>query len=129
MWTPWLGVAAYTYRRKDWGVGSDHRGGAAVGLHAALLIGGGVGFYDGFFGPGTGSFFIFLLIRYTGMNFLGASVTAKILNAVTNLAAISYFSATGAVMWQLGTGMAVCNLVGAQIGSHVALRRGASFVR
>jgi hypothetical protein len=53
-----------------------------------------LGFFGGFFGPGTGSFFSFLLIRYAGMNSWGLRVTAKILNATTNLAAISYFSVT-----------------------------------
>jgi uncharacterized membrane protein YfcA len=88
-----------------------------------------IGFYDGFFGPGTGSFFIFLLIHFLGMDFLRASVTAKILNVATNLAAIGYFSANVEVMWKLGLLMAACNLAGAVTGSRMALRHGTTFVR
>lgn len=123
-----LAVATYTFRRKDFGAERVVPAGR-VGIHIPLFIGGGVGVYDGFFGPGTGTFFIFLLIRFAGMTFLGASVTAKILNAATNLAAISFFGLTGAVMWKVGAGMALCNLLGAQLGSRLALRRGVPFVR
>jgi uncharacterized membrane protein YfcA len=93
------------------------------------VIGLTIGFYDGFFGPGTGSFFIFLLIRCLGMDFLHASVTAKILNVATNLAAISYFSLNVEVLWKLGLLMAVCNLGGALAGSRMALRYGTAFIR
>lgn len=123
-----LGVAAYTYRRKDFGSAAALPASGA-GIHVPILIGGGIGFYDGFLGPGTGTFFIFLLIRFAGLNFLRASVTAKILNAATNLAAISFFALTDAVMWKVGAAMAVCNLCGAQLGSRMALRRGIPFVR
>lgn len=124
-----LVVAAYTYRRKHFGEERSASDDRPVRVGVPVLIGGGIGFYDGFFGPGTGSFFIFLLIRFVGLDFLRASVTAKILNAATNLAAISYFAGIGAVMWQQGAMMAVCNLLGAQIGSRMALRRGVPFVR
>lgn len=124
-----VAVAAYTFARKDFGAGE---GAAPLGRRAQLIavgIGGGVGFYDGFFGPGTGSFFIFLLIRCLGLDFLRASVTAKILNVATNVAAIAYFTANVEVLWLVGGMMAVCNLLGAQLGSRLALRRGVPFVR
>jgi len=124
-----VAVAAYTFARKDFGAGGVV---APVGRRAQVLavtIGGSVGFYDGFFGPGTGSFFIFLLIRCLGLDFLRASVTAKILNAATNFAAIAYFAANVNILWHVGALMALCNLVGAQLGSRLALRRGVPFVR
>lgn len=124
-----VAVAAYTFLRKDFGVGAQV---APVGSRTraiAIAIGGGVGFYDGFFGPGTGSFFIFLLIRCLGLDFLRASVTAKILNVATNLAAIGYFAANVEILWQVGALMAACNLLGAQLGSRLALKRGVPFVR
>jgi uncharacterized protein len=124
-----IAVAVYTFRRKDFGAGG---GVAPLGRRSQVIaaaIGGGIGFYDGFFGPGTGSFFIFLLIRCLGLDFLRASVTAKILNVATNLAAIAYFAANVEILWQVGGLMALFNLLGAQLGSRMALRRGVPFVR
>lgn len=123
-----VAVAAYTFARKDFGAG----GAAPIGRRGqaiAVAIGGSVGFYDGFFGPGTGSFFIFLLIRCLGLDFLRASATAKILNVATNLAAITYFASNVTILWQVAGLMAACNLAGAQLGSRLALRRGVPFVR
>lgn len=122
-------VAVYTFVRKDLGSVSregEHGRRSAI---VASAIGGVVGFYDGFFGPGTGSFLIFLFIRCLGMDFLRASVTAKILNVATNLAAISFFAGNVEIMWKLGLTMALCNLIGALVGSRTALRHGTGFVR
>jgi uncharacterized membrane protein YfcA len=124
-----IAVAIYTFVKKD--LGLHVREGVSPQRTAAIaaVIGLTIGFYDGFFGPGTGSFFIFLLIRCLGMDFLHASVTAKILNVATNLAAISYFSLNVEVLWKLGLLMAVCNLGGALAGSRMALRYGTAFIR
>lgn len=122
-------VAIYTFMRKDLGTVSTEpaHGGRSVAI--ALGIGGVIGFYDGFFGPGTGSFLIFLFIRLLGMDFLRASVTAKILNVATNLAAIAYFVNNVNLLWQVAAVMAVCNLSGAVTGSRAALKHGSGFVR
>ena len=85
-------VAVYTFVRKDFGVGEDR---VQHGPRAAMIsvgIGGSVGFYDGFFGPGTGSFLIFLLIRLLQMDFLRASVTATLIGAM-----LLYFLTVGPV--------------------------------
>lgn len=122
-------VALYTFLRKDFGAEARE---LAPGRNAALLatvIGGGIGFYDGFFGPGTGSFLIFLFVRFLGMDFLRASVTAKILNVATNLAAIAFFAFNVEILWKVAAVMAVCNLAGAVTGSRAALRHGVGFVR
>lgn len=122
-------VAAYTFLRKDFGVSEDR---AQEGIGAVLTvvaIGVGVGFYDGFFGPGTGSFLIFLLIKLLQMDFLRASVTAKILNVATNLAAIAFFAFNVDLFWKAAGVMALCNLAGAVLGSRLALRHGVTFVR
>lgn len=122
-------VAIYTFLKKDLGAVSRESAhdGRAVALAGA--IGGVIGFYDGFFGPGTGSFLIFLFVRLLGMDFLRASVTAKILNVATNLAAIAFFSLNVEILWKVGAVMAVCNLSGAVVGSRLAIRHGAAFVR
>ena len=96
---------------------------------AAALIGLGIGWYDGFFGPGTGSFFIFLFVRVLGYDFLNASAAAKLLNVATNVAAIALFAAKGHVWWQVGLTMAAANVAGSLIGTRLALRHGAGFVR
>ncbi len=122
-------VAVYTFVRKDFG---QHRAAPRRReweIVAALLIGGGLGFYDGFFGPGTGSFLIFLFVRFLGMDFLRASVSAKFVNVATNLAAIGFFTLHVEILWKVGLVMASCNLLGAVTGSRLALKHGAVFVR
>jgi len=95
----------------------------------AGLIALALGLYDGFFGPGTGSFFVFLFVRVLGYDFLHASAAAKVLNAATNFAAIVVFAAAGAVWWKLALPMAVINIIGASLGTWLALHRGSGFVR
>lgn len=122
-------VAVYTFVRKDLGAVSKEPEHGRRSAALAVAIGGGIGFYDGFFGPGTGSFLIFLFIRLLGMDFLRASVSAKILNVATNLAAIAFFAGSVELMWMLAAVMAVSNLVGSVLGSRMALKHGTGFVR
>ncbi|NMG14057.1 sulfite exporter TauE/SafE family protein [Aromatoleum bremense] len=121
-------VAIYTFIRKDFGA-ADATVEPQHATAPAVLIGASVGFYDGFFGPGTGSFLIFLFVRFLAMDFLRASVTAKIVNVATNLAAIAFFTSHVAILWQAAGVMACSNLAGALVGSRLALRHGAAFVR
>ena len=88
-----------------------------------------IGFYDGFFGPGTGSFLIFAFVRIFGFDFLDASACAKVVNAVTNFAALAWFIPHGQIIWPLVGIMAVCNVAGAWLGSGLALKHGSAFVR
>ncbi|MDD5297373.1 MAG: TSUP family transporter [Rhodocyclaceae bacterium] len=124
-----IGAAGYTFWRKDFG--SLHRPAYAGRREMvyALLLGAAIGFYDGFFGPGAGSFLIFLFVRFFGFDFLHASVAAKVVNAATNLAALAYFLPHGQVMVSVAIVMAVCNVIGAQAGAHLALRHGSGFIR
>ncbi|MDX5445094.1 MAG: TSUP family transporter [Zoogloeaceae bacterium] len=122
-------VAVYTFVRKDFGTASSRQALGRRDVGVAVTIALTVGFYDGFFGPGTGSFFIFLLVRFVALDFLHASATAKVLNVATNLAALSFFAANVELLWKAGVLMAVCNLGGALIGSRLAIRHGAAFVR
>lgn len=122
-------VAIYTFVRKDLGSVSVEPEHGWRSVLLALAIGGSIGFYDGFFGPGTGSFLIFLFIRLLGMDFLRASVSAKILNVATNAAAIAFFVGNVELMWKLAAVMAACNLTGAILGSRMALKHGVGFVR
>ncbi len=124
-----VAVIVYTLIKPDFGKIASEQPDAATGRQRALWMGAGLGFYDGFFGPGTGSFMIFVFIRWFGMDFLHATSAAKVVNFSTNAAALAYFIPTGNVLWVLGLTMAVCNILGAQLGSRMALRHGSEFVR
>ena len=124
-----LVVLLYTLWRKDLGrVHAPHLSPRREAMRGSA-IGAGIGFYDGFFGPGTGSFFVFLLVRGLGYDFLHASAGAKLLNTATNLAAIALFAAKGHVWWHVAAVMAVANVIGSLLGARLALRHGAGFVR
>ena len=88
-----------------------------------------LGFYDGFFGPGTGSFLMFALIGLFGYDFLSASASAKVVNVATNLAALLYFAATRHIDYAVALPMAACNVLGARAGTSLAIARGSRFVR
>jgi uncharacterized membrane protein YfcA len=122
-------VTAYTYARKNLGAVDQKRVFGRRDMLQAVLLGGAIGYYDGFFGPGTGSFLIFMFVRFFGMDFLRASASAKIVNAATNLAALSFFGANAHVLVAAGLAMAVFNVGGSMVGSHLAIRHGAGFVR
>ncbi|TFY97783.1 sulfite exporter TauE/SafE family protein [Ramlibacter rhizophilus] len=124
-----LAVLAYTLARKD--LGRHHRPAlSASGERAATAcIGLVLGFYDGFFGPGTGSFFVFLFVRWLGYDFLHASAAAKLLNTATNLSALTLFALKGHVWWHYALALAVANVAGSLLGTRLALRHGAAFVR
>lgn len=96
---------------------------------AAMLTGLAVGFYDGALGPGTGSFFVFLLVGLLGYSFLEASAKARLANWATNIAALCVFVPNGVVLWEVGLVMGACNLVGAYAGARLAVAGGATFVR
>src|SRR5574343_597762 len=121
-------VAVYTFMKKDFGQqvtrtlqpGDRWKG---------ALFGGLIGLYDGFFGPGTGSFLIFGFVRLFGMDFVQGSASAKVINFATNLSAIAFFASHGPLLWQVGLVMAVCNLAGSYVGTRLALKHGAGFIR
>lgn len=124
-----LAVLLYTLARKD--MGRDHapRLSGRQQTWAACGIATVLGFYDGFFGPGTGSFFVFLFVRALGYDFLNASAAAKLLNTATNLAAVILFALKGHVWWHYALALAVANVAGSLLGTHLALKHGAAFVR
>ena len=122
-------VLAYTLAKKQLGRTHAPR---FEGTQEALLasgIGASIGFYDGFFGPGTGSFFVFLLVRVLGYDFLHASASAKLLNTASNLAAVILFAVKGHVWWHFVLAMAIANVLGSLAGTHLALKHGTGFVR
>ena len=122
-------IAIYTFTKKQFGQVYEQQ---EVTRKVLILAGVGgllIGFYDGIFGPGTGSFFIFYFIRYLKVDFLHASALSKIGNFMTNFAALSFFIPTGHVLFQLGLMMAVANIAGSLIGVKMALKYGSGFIR
>ena len=88
-----------------------------------------MGFYDGFFGPGTGSLLVFLFVRVLGYDFLNASAAAKLLNTCSNFAALGLFAFKGHVWWHYALVLAIANVAGSLLGTRLALKHGAGFVR
>ncbi|MEO7495681.1 MAG: TSUP family transporter [Massilia sp.] len=124
-----VAVAIYTFKKKDFGsVHAPVHSGHAERFFA-VLIGASIGFYDGFFGPGTGSFLIFLFVRFFGFDFLSASAAAKVVNVACNFAALMWFGISGHLLWQLGLMMAVCQVAGSLVGTKLAVKHGSGFVR
>ncbi|MBL0729038.1 TSUP family transporter [Piscinibacter sp. HJYY11] len=124
-----LAVLLYTLARKDLGRHHAPRFSGRAEAAVAGALGALVGFYDGFFGPGTGSFFVFAFVRLLGYDFLNASASAKLLNTATNAAALVLFAFKGHVWWHIAAAMAVANVIGSLLGTRLALKHGAGFVR
>lgn len=124
-----IGVFIYTWRKKELGLNAkptrSRRYRTLIGATTGLII----GFYDGIFGPGTGSFLMLILVALLGFAFLEASVTAKLVNLSTNIGAIIIFGLSGKIIWTLGLGMAFGNILGGYIGAKTALRGGSRLVR
>lgn len=122
-------MAVYTFMKKQFGqVHTERPVNSSFLLMAALgsIL---IGFYDGIFGPGTGSFFIFFFIRFLSVDFLHASALSKIGNLMTNLAALSFFIPTGHVLFGIGLGMALANIFGSLMGVRLALKYGSGLIR
>lgn len=104
---------------------APRRGGLLLAGAAALVIGA----YDGFFGPGTGTFLIIAFVALLGDGLARASAAAKVVNFASNLAAMILFAGRGTVVWRLALPMAVAQLAGGWLGAHLAVRRGDLLVR
>lgn len=122
-------VAVYTWRKKELGLVEDFRFARRHQVEMGAIAGLVIGFYDGIFGPGTGSFLMLILVAIMGFAFLQASVTAKIVNLSTNLGAIVVFGINSQIMWILGLTMAVGNIAGGFLGARWALKGGSTLIR
>lgn len=93
-----------------------------------LILLGGVGFYDGIFGPGAGSFYMVILLGFAGLDFLKGTARTKLYNFASNMGAFVLFAAIGTVSWQIGLVMAVGQIIGASIGANLAIKNGARLI-
>ena len=123
-----VAVAVYTYRRKDWGDVSAVKQFGLAALLGSVVMAFGIGFYDGFFGPGTGSFLIFGFL-FLGYDFVTAAGNAKALNFASGIGALLSFTLSGSVLWTYGLLMGFAMVIGAYFGSRMAIRHGASYVK
>jgi len=123
-------VLLYTLFKKELGLYHFHKVLSKRRYYLyAIATGGVIGFYDGLIGPGTGSFLIFAFIVLFGNNFLHASAHAKIINLVTNISALIFFLVKGYIVWTIALPVAMANMIGNYAGAHVAVNKGAAFIR
>lgn len=124
-----IAMCLYTFLKKDLGqtVRTEKltRRETLWGLFFGALI----GFYDGVFGPGTGSLLAFVFVRFYGYDFLAANASAKVINSTTNLAALTFFIPQGHVVWAWAIPLAVANLCGGVVGARLAIRGGTKLLR
>lgn len=121
-----LAVVAYTLLSPRMDDDDRH---ARIGEGAYLPVGGAIGFYDGFFGPGTGQFFAVTLVGLRGLGLTRATGLTKLLNLTSNFAALIAFAVGGKVIWLLGLTMALGSMSGGWLGAHFATRHGAKVIR
>ena len=124
-----IAVAIYTYSRKSLGHLHAPKFLADHERWMAVAVGVVIGFYDGFFGPGVGSFWLIAFVTVLGYDLVRASAHARVMNFASNLAALLFFAAVGKVAWLPGLVMGAGQFIGGRIGSHLALNRGARFIR
>ena len=122
-------VAVYTWLKPDLGKFENLRHLPKRRVQIAAFAGVVIGFYDGIFGPGTGSFLMLILVASLGYAFITASAIAKVVNVATNIGAIMVFGINGAVLWQIGIILGIANITGAVIGARLAIKGGSTLVR
>lgn len=124
-----IALAVYTLFKKKFGQAKEKQ----IPWHTAVINGCivsiAVGFYDGFIGPGTGTFFILGFVTLLGMDFLHANTNAKLINLATNAGSILLFLLKGKIIWAIALPMAICNALGAFVGAKMAIKRGNTFIR
>ena len=122
-------VAIYTFLKKDFGQHIQKNISGNKKLLYAILISIVIGFYDGFIGPGTGSFLILAFILLMRIDFLHASASAKMVNLATNTGSIVLFIIKGTMIWSIAIPMAISNAIGGIIGAKLAINKGNKFIR
>jgi uncharacterized protein len=124
-----IAVAVYTWLNKNFGDHKEKEHSARQEMLYAVLISLLIGFYDGFIGPGAGSFLILSFISLLGFDFLKASANAKFVNLATNLGSAVFFALNGKIIYAIAIPMAVCNGIGGFLGARLAILKGNAFIR
>lgn len=124
-----IAVAIYTFINKKFGDHTEKEHSEQQQLWYAILISIVIGFYDGFIGPGAGSFLVIAFISLLGYDFLKSSASAKFVNLSTNLGSIIFFAASGKIIYSIAVPMAICNGIGGWVGARLAILKGNKFIR
>ncbi len=124
-----VGITMITLWKRHLGTVNEFKGLYPRTVIVAVLVAGILGFYDGFVGPGTGSFLLFAFLSVFRFDFLGAAGNGRVLNFTSNIAALLLFAVRGKVMYVFGLPMGLAMMVGARVGSRIAVKRGARLIR
>ena len=124
-----LALLVYMLVNKSLGLTHAPRHAGKNELLLGVVGGGIIGMYDGFFGPGAGSFLLLLFVRGFGYDFLHANASGKVVNCATNAAAILLLSLSGHIWWHVSALIAVANIAGSFVGTHLAVRYGSELIR
>ncbi|PAS98215.1 MAG: hypothetical protein CGU28_02490 [Candidatus Dactylopiibacterium carminicum] len=122
-------MLVYTWLRPEFGRQDTSRAPTRADLFKGAALGMALGFYDGFIGPGTGSFLLFLFVRFFHFDFLRASACAKVVNCGTNAATLVFLVPAGLVNYKLAVPLGVAAILGAIVGSQLAMRGGNKWIR
>ena len=122
-------IAVYTFVNKNFGIHQEKKLSTNKQLFLAVVMSICIGFYDGFIGPGTGSFLVLGFVAILGFDFLHASANAKMVNLATNFGSICLFIIKGKIIWAIAIPMAICNALGGWIGAKLAIKKGNGFIR
>lgn len=122
-------IGTYTLVKRDLGLNNHFNGLNKKKIILCMILALGLGFYDGFFGPGTGSFIIFGLIGILGYDFKKASANSKFMNFTSNFTALILFLINGQIMFTIGIPMAISMIIGAKVGATLAVTKGAKFIK
>lgn len=122
-------VGIYTMLHKNLGMKNKFQGLNSRNIVLGCMFALALGFYDGFFGPGTGSFLIFSFITLFGFDFVVASANSKVLNFTSNFAALLIFAWNGKILLSYGIPMAIFMILGSYVGTRLAIQRGAELVK
>lgn len=124
-----LGIGIYTFFSKTLGEQDNFKGFTRKNIFFSIVLGFSLGFYDGFFGPGTGTFLVFGFINILGLNFLKASANAKVLNFVSNISALITFAISGNINYLIGIPVCIFMIIGAKFGTTLAINKGNKLIK
>lgn len=124
-----IAMALYMFFKPQFGGDSAYAGPTPRNLAITVAAGLVIGFYDGFFGPGTGSFLVFVMVRFLKFDFVVGTGNAKAMNFASNVGSLATFIWKGLVIWPVAIPMGVANAAGSWVGSRLAIKKGARFVR
>lgn len=122
-------VAIYCYFRPTLGATNSYKNLSKKSKVITQIAGLLIGFYDGFFGPGTGIFFTFFFFGILHCDFLRATANTKVINLLSNMVALIYFLFQGNIRFDLGVPMLIANILGSYLGARTAISKGSKFIK